>query len=128
MSAGVKPNTIVAALTTKTEDCNACAAKYSPDQPRVPAGNTDGGQWTREDRSDQASTLLEGPKRRQPAAAQLGLVLPDGCEEEWAKARAICIDLLSAPNAPRGLTGGHKTVDGCAKGFVSQRCGGNPVA
>jgi hypothetical protein len=25
--------------------------KYSPDQPRVPAGNTGGGQWTKEDAS-----------------------------------------------------------------------------
>jgi len=28
--------------------------KYNPDQPRVPAGNPDGGQWTSEDTSDSA--------------------------------------------------------------------------
>jgi hypothetical protein len=26
--------------------------KYSPDQPRVPAGNSKGGQWTAEGRAD----------------------------------------------------------------------------
>ena len=29
----------------------SCVIKYSPDQPRVPAGNPDGGQWTGEDGS-----------------------------------------------------------------------------
>ena len=31
--------------------------KYSPDQPRVPAGNLDGGQWTREDADVAAANL-----------------------------------------------------------------------
>ena len=35
--------------------------------------------------------------------------------------------LLKMPNPPRSLTGGYKTPEGCAKGFVSQRCGGNRV-
>ena len=27
----------------------------------------------------------------------------------------------------RRLTGGHKTLYDCARGFVSEECGGNPV-
>jgi hypothetical protein len=46
MSAGVAPDVIVAALTNETAAGGAPAAKYSPDQPRVPAGNgSASGQW-----------------------------------------------------------------------------------
>lgn len=33
------------------------ARKYSPNQPRVPAGNPDGGQWTTDGRSGRSSTV-----------------------------------------------------------------------
>jgi RHS repeat-associated protein len=49
------------------------------------------------------------------------------CEAEWRAAREICRELLSRPNPPRALTGGHKDIEGCAKGFVSDECGGNPI-
>ncbi|MCF1474453.1 MULTISPECIES: PAAR-like domain-containing protein [Rhizobium/Agrobacterium group] len=55
------------------------------------------------------------------------VVLFDDCAEEWEKARAICSRLLLSPNPSRSLTGGHKSIEGCAKGFVSAACGGNPV-
>jgi hypothetical protein len=94
--------------------------KYNPDQPRVPAGNPDGGQWTSGAAEGEASDDRE-------SADQTALILPEGCEEEWAAAMKLCGDWLALPNPPRSLTGGHTTIDGCAKGLVSARCGGNPV-
>jgi hypothetical protein len=38
--------------------------KYNPDQPRVSAGNPDGGQWTREDGGSQSSTNPTYPSNR----------------------------------------------------------------
>ncbi len=89
-------------------------SKYSPDQPRVPAGDSNGGEWTRENSGT-------------PSAGERSAQMTDGCTEEWQWARNFCIELLTSPNPSRSLTGGHKTVEGCAKGFVSQRCGGNKV-
>jgi len=87
--------------------------KYDPNQPRVAGGNREGGEWT----SDGAGT---------PSAGRSALG-GDGCAEEWNWAMKYCIDLLRSPNPSRNLTGGYKTPEGCAKGFVSQRCGGNKV-
>lgn len=94
-------------------------AKYREDEPRVPKGNPDGGQWTRDGGAPASRDRSRG--------SDVGVVLPEGCEAEWAKAREICSELLKMPAPPRGLTGGHTTVEGCAKGFVSERCGGNQV-
>jgi hypothetical protein len=49
------------------------------------------------------------------------------CDEEWKDAREICKEELSKPNPNRRMTGGHLDVENCARGFVSQRCGGNRV-
>jgi RHS repeat-associated protein len=51
----------------------------------------------------------------------------DDCDKEWNEARKMCNDLLASPNPPRGITGGYKDVKNCARGLVSQRCGGNRV-
>ena len=103
--------------------------KYNPDQPRIPAGNLGGGQWTSgESGVGQASAPFAAkPKEVTLPGDRTALILPDGCDEEWKAARKICLDLLSSPNPPRGLTGGYRDIEGCAKGFVSMRCGGNPV-
>jgi hypothetical protein len=53
--------------------------------------------------------------------------LGSDCEEEWEDARERCRTLLAMRSPPRGLTGGYHDVESCARGFVSQRCGGNPV-
>jgi len=50
-----------------------------------------------------------------------------GCEEEWEEARKQCAQWLSTRNPPRGVTGGYRNVEDCARGLVSERCGGNPV-
>ncbi|MGA2492032.1 MAG: hypothetical protein ABSF67_03675 [Roseiarcus sp.] len=126
MDAGVTPDVIVAALTNETASAGAPAVKYSPDQSRVPAGSPDGGQWTREAIGPLEAPMADRPKSRS-AALQIALVLPDGCEQESARAREICSALLMAPNPPRGQTGGNSDIDNCARGFVSERCGGNPV-
>ena len=97
--------------------------KYSPDQPRAPAGDTGGGRWIRE--GEVAPPAVGRKQRAKPI--QSAIVLPEGCEKEWADAIAYCIELLDMPDPQRGLTGGHTTVHGCAKGFVSARCRGNPV-
>jgi len=49
------------------------------------------------------------------------------CAEEWAQAERRCRDLLELPYPPHGLTGGYRNIDKCMKGFVSARCGGNPI-
>lgn len=49
------------------------------------------------------------------------------CEKEWEDAREMCRELLSRPNPPRGLTGGYKDIENCARGLVSEECGGNRV-
>ncbi len=53
--------------------------------------------------------------------------LPEDCEREWQEAFEICRKELNKANPSRGITGGHKTLQGCAKGLVSDRCGGNAV-
>jgi hypothetical protein len=50
-----------------------------------------------------------------------------GCKEEWEAAREQCAEWLSSPNPPRRLTGGYSNVEDCARGHVSERCGGNPI-
>ena len=46
---GIDPLVIVAALGFDPPFFNAALGKYSPEQPRVPGGNPEGGQWTNED-------------------------------------------------------------------------------
>ena len=56
---------------------------------------------------------------------KVSLRLDDECEREWEDARRRCRDYLAMPFPPRGLTGGHRGVESCARGLVSMRCGGN---
>ncbi len=50
----------------------------------------------------------------------------DGCAEEWRKAFEKCDELLEK-GGRRGLTGGYANRYDCARGLVSERCGGNPI-
>lgn len=97
-------------------------SKYREDQPRVPAGQRDGGEWTRE-----GGETAQSERRKTAPSGDLAIALPEGCHEEWESALSYCARLLASPNPSRALTGGHTTAYGCAKGLVSQRCGGNPV-
>jgi len=49
------------------------------------------------------------------------------CEAEWADARAMCARELSSSRPNRAITGGYRTIEQCARGIVSQACGGNMV-
>ena len=51
----------------------------------------------------------------------------DGCDEEWAEAYRICQQELDSNCPNRGITGGYTNIDDCARGLVSQRCGGNAI-
>jgi hypothetical protein len=59
------------------------------------------------------------------------------CEKAWRAARAECRELIRAqqeedagrkrPIPKKGITGGYKDVESCARGLVPERCGGNAV-
>jgi hypothetical protein len=49
------------------------------------------------------------------------------CEAEWAEALDECVRELMKSTPSKRMTGGHADVYDCAKGLVSERCGGNPV-
>jgi hypothetical protein len=51
------------------------------------------------------------------------------CAEEWDHAREVCREELAKPphQQDKHKTGGSKTVEHCAAGLVSKRCGGNPI-
>jgi RHS repeat-associated protein len=52
----------------------------------------------------------------------------DGCKAEWRAAYERCANLITNPTKNSSkLAGGHQDLPNCAKGFVSQRCGGNLV-
>src|SRR5262249_16514270 len=51
---------------------------------------------------------------------------PDG-DKEREEARELCKEELLKPNPSRGITGGYRDVENCARGHVSERCGGNKV-
>jgi len=60
-------------------------------------------------------------------AAQPKHHTPEQCRQEWDDAYDMCCKELAKPNPNRGITGGHTNVRDCARGHVSEDCGGNPV-
>jgi hypothetical protein len=62
----------------------------------------------------------------------------DGCEKEWRDARERCrlsiyeqMQQAAGRRKKRkitGVTGGYTDVEQCARGLVSERCGGNRVS
>ena len=75
--------------------------------------------------------LSHPPKLRPRPVPAVRPSCPDNndndCEQEWAAARQFCRDELAKPFPSRALTGGHRDVESCARGHVSERCGGNPI-
>jgi hypothetical protein len=47
------------------------------------------------------------------------------CQKEWGEALDFCAKELAKPN-PSNLIGGHTSIEDCARGLVSEPCGGNP--
>lgn len=62
-----------------------------------------------------------------PPAGQCHANNNDDCEKEWEDAFRMCENYNTQRDPPRGVTGGYTNVYQCAKGLVSQRCGGNRV-
>ena len=72
-------------------------AKYSPDQPRVPAGNSDGGQWTRDPNASEGGREAREaakPKVRAANASEGGRA----AREREARNRRI-LEEVSKPNS-----------------------------
>lgn len=83
MSAGVTPEIIVVGLTRDAVGEMRSAIKYSPDQPRVPAGSLDGGQWTRWDGAVEAqSACTSGVQMADASATQGSEILSDATPTE----------------------------------------------
>jgi hypothetical protein len=78
--------------------------------------------------------VLPTPKHATTASQTLGAPRAGqgnkalGCDKEWEAAYEICAELLSGPNPPRGITGGYNNIYDCARGLVSEACGGNPIS
>ena len=54
----------------------------------------------------------------------------EDCEQEWAEAYKICLEVIkqgASARGRRGITGGYLDPEKCARGLVSERCGGNAV-
>ena len=67
LQGGADPLTIVKGLGIDPAACGVSLGKYSPDQPRVSAGNPDGGQWT-SDSTDSDAGVSQAP---QPKGVQV---------------------------------------------------------
>lgn len=60
----------------------------------------------------------------------LGRALSGGgpdCAEEWRYALEKCADELAKANPNHAITGGYTDRRNCARGLVSEECGGNEV-
>ena len=54
----------------------------------------------------------------------------EDCKKEWTEAYRICLEMIkqgASARGRRGITGGYLDPDKCARGLVSERCGGNAV-
>ena len=60
---GVQPLALMKALGLEATAHDGAVDKYNPDQPRVPAGNPDGGQWTVEDWAEATTSTARRPRR-----------------------------------------------------------------
>ncbi len=100
--------------------------KFDPDQPRDDHGRwtATGGGATEQAQGHREDTPVRDPRTPAPQRTV------ENCAEEWQQAYDGCEGLLRLPkfHPDRVLLGGHNTREGCAKGFVSERCGGNQVS
>jgi hypothetical protein len=77
MNAGVAPEIIIEGLT-EGDRAAVAATKYSPDQPRVPAGSPDGGEWTRCDGTAEGqSARVSGVQMADASATRGSEILSD---------------------------------------------------
>jgi hypothetical protein len=94
--------------------------KYDPDQPRVSAGNPDGGQWTNAGGSSGSTTAESQGEEPRPQsiinrARRLNLAIQsDGYE----RCLDLCYPLLERPQRPgsnRNTWDFHRCMDACLK-------------
>jgi hypothetical protein len=52
---------------------------------------------------------------------------PQDCDEQWRRAREMCRTELDKEHPDPDFTGGFMDVESCARGVVSEECGGNKV-
>jgi hypothetical protein len=90
-----------AAALAKAE-LRAALKKYSPDQPRVPAGNSKGGQWTTEDESgspEVTSHAADDPPRTRHYAQLASETLTDatasGHDPNWQRGASEQVQLVN---------------------------------
>jgi hypothetical protein len=77
--------------------------KYSPDQPRVPAGNREGGQWT--DRPNPSATGEGGPGGRARAEVQIVLerakrLAATSYSDKYLRCLDVCSPILEIRQPP----------------------------
>jgi hypothetical protein len=83
------------------------------------SANDNGAPW-RETTAVPGHALFDTANNTKRAVLSANL---NGCRDEWLEAYKICSELpLKDP-----MRGGHRGLYGCAKGFVSERCFGNPM-
>jgi hypothetical protein len=80
--------------------------KYRPDQPRVPAGSREGGQWT--DEGAETRTVAGSPPRKRPQTVLAGLPIiprrrPPTSPERTAIAKAVAIAIVEAGVKASGI-------------------------
>ena len=96
-----------------TKACAGCVERrYRPDQAR----------------DDHGKCVDEGRQHDSSSGAGGLFAASADCASEWAHANMQCEIWLSMAFPPRSLTGGYKDVYNCARGLVSQECGGNAVS
>lgn len=52
----------------------------------------------------------------------------ESCDEEWDRAIETCEKEIDSCDGNKGITGGYSNPLDCARGLVSQRCGGNAIS
>jgi len=60
-------------------------------------------------------------------AAVIAGNMSEECLQQWEDARDECRRFVSSRDPQRGLTGGYKDIENCARGHVEERCGGNRI-
>jgi len=74
---------------------------------------------------EEEGAIDENALKAQRTVRRLGV--EEDCVEEWAYAYTTCAEWLSLPNPHQYPTGGYNDIANCARGLVSERCGGNPI-
>ncbi len=106
---GVEPAVIMKGLGLDPADSGLLVEKYSPDQPRVAAGNPDGGRWT-------IGNFEGGANAAQPLRAE-GVQVADA-----SAAQGIGSDALPEASPPQSLPGPAEVAPAQLAQDTAQTC------